>query len=55
MPEVKNSKVLILSNSGKEEDIKKGFQMGAVDYLVKTKFSLEEMMEKVRKCLAGKC
>jgi CheY-like chemotaxis protein len=51
MPETKKIKVVILSNSGREEDLEKGKKMGAVDYLIKTKFSLEEMMEKVKKCL----
>ncbi len=55
MPEAKKCKVVILSNSGREEDIKRGAKMGAADYLVKTRFSLEEMMEKVRRCLSGKC
>lgn len=55
IPEAKNSKVVILSNSGKDEDIERGKEMGAADYLVKTRFSLEEMMEKVRKYLKEKC
>lgn len=54
VPETKNIIVVILSVSGREEDIKKGFKMGAVDYLVKTKFTLEEMIEKIRKCLERK-
>lgn len=55
MPEIKKIKVVILSVSGIEDDVQKGFQMGAADYLVKTKFTLDEMMEKIKKCLEEKC
>jgi two-component system alkaline phosphatase synthesis response regulator PhoP len=55
IPEAKKSKIVILSVSGRDEDIKRGFRMGVAGYLVKTKFTLEEMIEKVKECLGGKC
>lgn len=47
----KNVPVLILSNLGQNEDIKKGKEMGAVDYVVKADTSIEEVIKKIRKYL----
>ncbi len=41
--------VIILSNLGSEEDIKKGKALGAEDYLVKAKFTPKDIIEKVEK------
>ncbi len=41
--------VIILSNLGSEKDIEKGYSLGAEDYLVKSKFTPQEITEKVRK------
>lgn len=43
--------VIVLSNLGQEEDIKKGKALGAKDYVVKTDISLSEVVEKVKKYL----
>ena len=48
----KNIPVLILTNLGQEADIKTGLDLGAVDYLVKTDFSITKLGEKVREILA---
>lgn len=40
--------VIILSNLGQGSDIQKGKELGAVDYLVKTNFSMREVIEKVK-------
>lgn len=45
---LKSVKVVVLSNLGQEEDIKKAKDLGAVDYLVKTNLSITEMMEKIK-------
>ena len=37
----KNIPVVILSNLGQDEEIKKGLKLGAVDYLVKADFSID--------------
>ncbi|RLC36993.1 response regulator [Candidatus Falkowbacteria bacterium] len=46
--------VIILSNLGQDTDIKKGKEMGAVDYLIKANFSMSEVIEKIRGYLAKK-
>ncbi len=40
--------VIILSNLGRKEDIEKGLKMGAADYLIKARFTPDEIIEKVR-------
>ena len=44
--------VIILSNLGNQDDIKKGFDLGAKDYLVKAKFTINEINEKINSVLA---
>jgi DNA-binding response OmpR family regulator len=50
-PKVKDIPVLILSNLAQEKEIKKGLELGAVDYLVKTDYSISQVMEKIKKVL----
>lgn len=56
--DIKNNKntqkipVIILSNLGQESDIKRGLDLGAANYLVKTDVSLSEVVEKVREQIA---
>ena len=40
--------VIILSNLGQESDIARGRELGAVDYLVKSDVSLNELVDKVK-------
>jgi DNA-binding response OmpR family regulator len=47
----KNTPVIIMSNLGQPEDIARGKKMGAVDYLVKSDLSLDQVLAKVRSCL----
>jgi DNA-binding response OmpR family regulator len=49
--QTKSVPVIIMSNLGQPEDIAQGKQLGAVDYLVKSDFSLDEVVDKVRKHL----
>lgn len=44
---LKDVPVLILSNLGQQSDIKKGLDLGAKDYLVKSDSSLQEVMAKI--------
>lgn len=44
----KNIPIIILSNLGQESDIKRGMELGACDYLVKTDVSLSAVVEKVK-------
>ena len=45
----KNIPVILLTNLGTEEDIKKGQEMGAKDYLVKANLTPAEVLDKVKK------
>ena len=51
MPETKNIPVIILSNLGQDTDIKQGKELGAVDYLIKSNYSMPEVVEKIKKYL----
>lgn len=52
--ELKNLPIIVLSNLGGDEDIKKAIQLGANDYFVKTQHPMSEVVEKVKKVLKGK-
>ena len=43
--------VIILSNLGQESDIKRGMELGAVDFLVKSNIKLESVIHKVENVL----
>ena len=45
--------VIIISNSGQPLELEKIKKLGAVDYLVKTKFNPDDVLAKVRKYLDG--
>lgn len=47
----KHIPVILLSNLGQEEDIKRGRELGAVDYLVKADMTPMAVVEKVKKIL----
>jgi len=44
----KNIPVIILSNLGQKEDVDKGMQLGAIDYMVKAHFTPGEITEKIK-------
>lgn len=50
--EFKKIPVVILSNLGQASDVEKGKALGAVDYLIKSDFSMKEVVEKVKFYLA---
>ena len=47
----KNIPVIILSNLGQEEEIKKGMELGAFDYYKKASTDLSELSDKIKKSL----
>lgn len=47
----KNIPVIMLTNLGQKEDIEKGLQDGAVDYLIKAHFVPAEAVDKIKKVL----
>lgn len=53
-PATKDIPVIILSNLGQDDDIKKGLDLGAVDYLVKDNITLSTIVEKVSHYLHSK-
>lgn len=50
-PRTQNIPVIILSNLGQKEEIQKGLNMGAVDFLVKAHFTPDEILVKVKQVL----
>lgn len=49
--ETKNIPVIVLTNLEAMEDIDKAISLGAVGYLVKTDYDLEEILEKIKSIL----
>ncbi len=47
----KDTPIIILSNLGQSEDVEKGEKLGATDYLVKSNYSLDDVIEKIKKVL----
>lgn len=52
--ETKNIPVILLTNLGQKDDVQKGLDLGAVDYLIKAHFKPSEVVEKVKKVLSLK-
>ena len=50
-PQISKVPIVIISNLGQESDIIKGKELGAGDYIVKAKISIDEMVGKVREFL----
>lgn len=50
-PQLKDIKVVILSNLSQDEDKKKVLDLGAVEYVVKANVSFKEVIETVKKYL----
>ena len=48
---LKKIPVVILSNLGQEGDVERGKKMGAVDYMVKINFTLDQVVSKVKEYL----
>jgi DNA-binding response OmpR family regulator len=45
----KDIPVILLTNLGQRDDVKKGLSLGAVDYLIKAHFMPSEVVEKIKK------
>lgn len=48
---IKNIPVIILSNLGQEEDVKRGLEMGAIDFLTKSNIKLADVVKKIQDVL----
>jgi DNA-binding response OmpR family regulator len=44
--------IILLSNLGQETDVEKGRALGANDYLIKSNFTIDEIIEKIKRLLA---
>lgn len=53
-PELKTIPVIVLSNLGGDEEIKKALSLGADDYFVKSQHPIQEVIEKVKDYLEGR-
>jgi len=49
--EIKNIPVILLTNLESQEDIVKGMEKGAISYLVKSDYKLEEVVKKIKEAL----
>lgn len=47
----KDIPVILLTNLGQQDDVQRGLEKGAADYLIKTHFKPSEVVDKVRKLL----
>lgn len=47
----KNIPVVLLTNLGQDGDVKKGLELGAVDYLIKANFTPSQVVDKVKSVL----
>jgi len=50
-PLISKTPVIILSNLGQKNDVKKGLELGAADFLVKAHFTPGEIVEKINSIL----
>ncbi len=50
-PKTNNIPVIVLTNLENMEDINKAIELGATTYLVKTKYTIEEVINKIKKAL----
>jgi len=49
--ELKNLKVIVLSNLGQKEEVEKGLKLGAIKYLIKAHYTPQEVIEEIKKVL----
>ncbi len=50
-PATSSIPIIILSNLGQQEEIERGLKLGAIDYLIKSQFTSDEIIKKVKKIL----
>lgn len=48
----KDIPVLLLTNLGQKDDVQKGLDLGAADYLIKAHFKPSEIVDKIKKVLS---
>lgn len=53
-PQIQDAPVMIISNLGQDVDIQRGKELGALDYFVKAKTSMEDVVERAVNFLNNK-
>jgi len=51
-PSIQGTPVIIISNLGQESDVARGKELGAVEYFVKAKTSIDGLVERVKSILS---
>lgn len=52
-PQFERAPVIVISNLGQESDVARGAALGAIEYFVKAKVSIEELVEHVKTFLTS--
>jgi CheY-like chemotaxis protein len=47
-PQLEKIPVIVISNLGQPSDVERGKSLGVIDYFIKAKFSIDELVEKVK-------
>ncbi len=50
-PEIKETSVMVISNSGQPVELERAKRLGAKDWIIKTEFDPQEVLDKVKKIL----
>ncbi len=50
-PQLREAPIIIVSNLGQPEDVTKGKGLGAIEYFVKAKTSIDDLVEKIKEFL----
>ena len=53
-PQLKDMPVIILSNLGQTSDIQRGKELGAIEYYIKAKISIDDLVGKIKTFLSKK-
>lgn len=53
-PQLQNLPIIIISNLGQESDIARGKALGVLEYYVKARLSIDELVKKIKEFLEGK-
>ncbi len=51
-PNMRDVPVIVLSNLGQEEDINRARQLGAIEFLIKSNLSIQEVVQKIKEAYA---
>ncbi|MFA6410906.1 MAG: response regulator [Candidatus Buchananbacteria bacterium] len=49
--EIKNVPIILLTNLSQKDEVKKGLELGAVDYLIKAHFMPSEVVKKIKQVI----